>query len=102
MAAEAIKSARRVFEILELFDRERRRLSLKEISARLGYPASSGSVLLKSVVALGYLDYDRRVKTYFPTMRITALGGWVPGALFGEGGVAELMDHLRAVTGETV
>ncbi|HWA61637.1 MAG TPA: IclR family transcriptional regulator [Caulobacteraceae bacterium] len=102
MSAETIKSARRVFEILEFFERERRPLSLKEICERLAYPASSGSVLLKSIVALGYLDYDRARKTYFPTMRITALGAWAPGALFGEGGVAQLMDHLHRATGETV
>ena len=75
MDRDAVKSARRAFEILELFDRERRPLALKDILEALGYPASSGSALLKSLVALGYLDYDRDRRTYFPTMRISALGG---------------------------
>lgn len=102
MSDKAVKSARRVFEVLEHFARERRPLSLKEIAGQLGYPASSASVLLKSIVALGYLDYDRAHRAYFPTMRITALGGWVHKALFGAGDVSDLMQHLRAVTDETV
>jgi IclR family KDG regulon transcriptional repressor len=99
---ESVKSAQRVFEILEYFDRERRPLALKEVLDALDYPASSGSALMKSLVGLGYLDYDRERRSYFPTMRIAALGGWVHDALFGDGVLLGLMDHLRNVTGETV
>jgi len=102
MADGSIKSAQRVFEVLEHFERQRRPLTLKEIGADLGYPASSGSALLKAIVAQGYLDYDRERRTYFPTMRIAALGAWVREALFGDGAITELMEHLHAVTGETV
>lgn len=102
MDRDAVKSARRAFEILEFFDRERRPLALKDILDGLGYPASSGSALLKSLVALGYLDYDRDRRTYFPTMRIAALGAWVPDALFGDGALLTLMERLRTMTGETV
>ncbi|HEX7943836.1 MAG TPA: helix-turn-helix domain-containing protein, partial [Phenylobacterium sp.] len=80
-----MKSAQRALEILEVFARQRRPLALKEILEELGYPTSSGSALMKSLVALGYLDYDRERRTYFPTMRIAVLGHWVPAALFGEG-----------------
>ena len=102
MSDAAIKSAKRVFEVLEAFDRQRRPLSLKEILLDLGYPASSGSALLKSLVSLGYLDYDRERRTYFPTMRVAALGSWVQDALFGEGALAAVMQRLHEVTGETV
>lgn len=102
MADSTIKSARRVFEIFEYFDRERRPLTLKEIADKLGYPASSGSVLLKSLVALGYLDYDQASRSYFPTMRIAALGGWIHDTLFGEGGITQLMEHLHRTTDETI
>ncbi|HXC55894.1 MAG TPA: helix-turn-helix domain-containing protein [Rhizomicrobium sp.] len=54
-----IKSAVRVFEVLELFERERRPLTLKDICGAFGYAPSSGAALLKSLVALGYLDYAR-------------------------------------------
>ena len=102
MATDSVKSARRVFEVLEYFDRQRRPLPLKEIIETLGYPASSGSALLKSLVSLGYLDYDRERRTYFPTMRIAALGQWVGEALFGDGALLELMERLHGLTAETV
>ena len=56
MADAAIKSARRVFEIMEFFDHERRPLGLKTICDTLGYPVSSGAAMLKSLVTLGYLE----------------------------------------------
>lgn len=102
MAEDAVKSARRVFEVLEHFDRQRRPLSLKEILDALAYPASSGSAILKSLVALGYLDYERERRTYFPTLRIAALGAWMHDALFGDGALSALMGQLHRVTGETI
>jgi DNA-binding IclR family transcriptional regulator len=102
MSAAAIKSARRVFEVLEYFDDQRRPLSLKEICERHGYPPSSGAGILKSLVLLGYLEYDKQSRTYLPTMRIAALGGWVAADLFGGIDIIELMERLREETRETV
>lgn len=102
MSESDVKSARRVFEILESFDRARRPLSLKEILDELGYPTSSGSALLKSLVNLGYLDYDRQKRTYFPTMRIATLGAWVGEALFGDDDLIEAMEALHQVCGESM
>ncbi len=102
MAEGAVKSARRAFEILEAFNRRRRPLALKELLDELDYPASSGSALMKSLVALGYLDYDGERRTYFPTMRIAALGSWVPGVLFGDGRLLPALEELHRETGETV
>jgi len=99
---ETIKSARRVFEVLEHFDRTRSPLSLREICDRFGYPPSSGSGILKSLVKLGYLEYDRRSRTYLPTMRIAALGSWVATDLFGGLNIIRLMEDLRDSTRETV
>jgi len=98
----AVKSAKRAFEILEAFSRHRRPLALKELLDELDYPASSGSALMKSLVALGYLDYDGERRTYFPTMRIAALGSWVPGTLFGDGPLLCALEDLHRETGETV
>lgn len=102
MADGAVKSARRALEILEVFARHRRPLALKEVLDELGYPTSSGSALMKSLVALGYLDYDRERRTYFPTMRIHVLGAWVPGVLFGEGPLLAGLEDLHARTGHTI
>jgi DNA-binding IclR family transcriptional regulator len=98
----AVKSAKRAFAILEAFSRHRRPLALKELLDELDYPASSGSALMKSLVALGYLDYDGERRTYFPTMRIAALGSWVPGVLFGDGQLLGALEDLHRETGETV
>jgi DNA-binding IclR family transcriptional regulator len=98
----AVKSAKRAFEILEAFSRHRRPLALKELLDELDYPASSGSALMKSLVALGYLDYDGERRTYFPTMRSAALGSWVPGVLFGDGQLLGALEDLHRETGETV
>lgn len=97
-----VKSARRVMAVLELFERERRPLTAKEVRAALTLAPSSGAAILKSLVALGYLDYARESRTYFPTMRIASLGAWVPGALFADGKVLRLMKRLHKATGETV
>ncbi|HWD28431.1 MAG TPA: helix-turn-helix domain-containing protein [Rhizomicrobium sp.] len=98
-----VKSASRVFETLELFARARRPLTLKAVRDALGLAPSSGAAILKSLVALGYLDYDRATRSYFPTMRLALLGEWVPGALFGDGGkVLKLMQRLHRATGESV
>ncbi len=102
MADGAVKSARRALEILEVFGRHKRPLALKEVLDELGYPTSSGSALMKSLVALGYLDYDRERRTYFPTMRITVLGAWVPGVLFGDGPLLSELEGLHRATGETI
>lgn len=102
MADSAVKSAKRALEILEVFSRHRRPLALKEVLDELGYPTSSGSALMKSLVALGYLDYDRERRTYFPTMRIAVLGAWVPGALFGEGALLPALEALHREIEETV
>ncbi len=102
MTDSSIKSARRVFEIMEYFDLARTPLSLKQICDRYDYPASSGAAILKSLVMLGYLEYDKRSRTYLPTMRIAALGSWVVTDLFGGMNIIGLMETLRDETRETV
>ena len=97
-----IKTARRIFEVLEYFDEVQQPVSLKDMSIHFGYPVSSASALLKSMVVMGYLDYDAYSRTYMPTMRIATLGNWVQGALFGEGRILALMKHMSEVTKETI
>jgi DNA-binding IclR family transcriptional regulator len=98
----SIKSARRVFEVLEYFDSTRAPVALRQICEQFGYAPSSGSALLKSLVQLGYLEYDKRSRTYLPTMRIALLGSWVASDLFGGLNILGLMEHLRDATRETV
>ncbi|WP_234745970.1 IclR family transcriptional regulator [Burkholderia sp. WTPI3] len=74
MSGNVVKSAARVFEVLELFSALQRPLSVREISTRCGYPGSSAAALLTSMKALGYLAYDDATHTYAPTARLVNLG----------------------------
>ena len=102
MRAQPVKSAARVIEVLELFTADPRPLSLKEISTKLAYPQSSTTVLMKSLMSLGYLNYDPVRRVYFPTLRVTRLGEWIPQALFGAGKVLDVMHDIHNATGEVV
>ena len=81
---------------------ERQPRAMSEIGAALGYPASSTTVLLKTLVGLGYLNFDRRTRVYFPTPKVTALGDWIPKTLFGDSHLLEAMRDVHAATGEAV
>jgi IclR family KDG regulon transcriptional repressor len=102
MSDTVIKTARRLFEVLEYFDEVQQPISLKDIAAHFEYPVSSASALLKSMVVMGYLDYDGYSRTYMPTMRIAVLGNWVQSALFGESRILALMKHMSDVAHETI
>lgn len=97
-----VKSVRRTIAVLELFDRVQRPMKLSEISEDLEAPVSSTQELLRSLVSLGYLSFDRRTRAYQPTLRVSVLGDWIDRALFGEGHYRALMQDLRDQTGESV
>ncbi|MEM5493402.1 helix-turn-helix domain-containing protein [Hoeflea sp. AS16] len=102
MQSSQVKSATRAIEILELFKRIRQPRAMSEIAQALNYPQSSTTVLLKTLVTLGYLHFDRRERLYFPTPKVAALGDWVPRALFGNSRVLDAMRDVHAATGESV
>jgi len=101
-AGSTVKSALRAIEILEFFMRERQPRAMSEVGEALGYPPSSATVLLKTLVGLGYLNFDRRTKVYFPTPKVTSLGDWIPKSLFGNSRVLEAIADMHAATGEAV
>lgn len=100
--AATVKSARRVLEILELFDRVQHPLSLTEIARSLAYPVPSALALLKCLQAMEYVVYDPVAKAYTPTIRVCMLGDWLHGQIFQDGAVIALMSDLQEQTGETV
>ncbi len=102
MTQDLVKSAARALDILELFAVERRRLNSAYLANRLGYPKSSLSVLLRSLVAQGYLAMGGDDQDYFPTMKLARLGDWVPAALLGSQALIPLLERLRDETSETV
>ncbi|MBM3512473.1 MAG: helix-turn-helix domain-containing protein [Alphaproteobacteria bacterium] len=102
MDNSVVKSVGRVFEVLELFDHECRALTATQVGRKLKYPASSTLALLKSMVNLGYIGFDRAERVYAPTVRVSNLGRWVETSLFGEGRLFGMMEDLRAKTGQSL
>ena len=102
IAGGAVKSAGRVLEVLELLGNVRKPLSASEIGRLLDYPKSSTNVLLKYLTNLGYLSFDPDTMHYFPSLRVTSLGAWIPAALYGMGDAASMLQEVHDVTGETV
>jgi DNA-binding IclR family transcriptional regulator len=100
--AKTIKSAERVLHVLEYFDSKRTKATVMEIARQLGYPQSSTSELLRCLVKLGYLNYDRFRRTYEPTARVPLLGAWVQPGLFRHGHLLPMLDEISRATGETV
>src|SRR3954471_16702946 len=97
-----VKSAGRVFEVLELFDAERQAMTATAIARALKYPASSTVALLKSMVSLGYLSYDLNDRTYFPTIQLAVISRWLEDSFYVEGHLLELMDEIAAATRENI
>jgi DNA-binding IclR family transcriptional regulator len=97
-----IKSARRVLEILEYFDRGHRTATVMDMSRSLDYPQSSTSELLRCLAKLGYLHYNRVRRTYSPTARVALLGSWVEPTLFRGGSLLTALDRVAEAVGETV
>jgi DNA-binding IclR family transcriptional regulator len=92
---KAVKSAQRVLEVLEYLSDDCRAVKVMDLSRALGYPQSSTSELLSSLVHLGYLRLDRAKRTFHPTARIAALGRMVRPELFGKGTLVELVETVN-------
>lgn len=96
-----VKSAERVLRLLEFFAIIRRPATVSEVAKTLGLPQSSTSVLLRSLVELGYLEYLPLQRCFHPTMRVAVLGDWLQSGLFA-GALTERLHELQRRTGETV
>tara|TARA_R110000772_G_scaffold73034_4_gene159023 strand:- start:4144 stop:4959 length:816 start_codon:yes stop_codon:yes gene_type:complete len=97
-----IKSVGRTLQILELFDVLQRKATLMEIAELLNYPQSSTSMLLRSLVIMGYLNYDNSARTYIISPRAALLGKWVSSALVGDGRITRVMRKINERTGQAV
>lgn len=100
-ADSVVKTAGRVFEILEYFREVRAPLSIREIAENFGYPFSSTSVLMKSLSTLGYMTYDRDLRAFFPSLRIATLGDWLFDAMYSGGDLLRLLENVGRDSGET-
>ena len=102
MTEGLVKSAARALDILDALATKRQPMTATEIGLALGYPKSSMSMLLRSLVTQGYLSVSGRDQAYFPTLKVARLGDWVAGALIGSERLLQVLEELRTATGETV
>lgn len=93
-----VKSAERVVQILELFDDLKKGATVAEVAGKLRLPQSSTSVLLHSLVDLGYLHYDPARRAFAPSIRVALLGKWIDPMIVRDG---PIVDGLRSITNET-
>lgn len=95
-----VKSAARTLAILEFFDEVRQPANVVTVSEALRYPQSSTAALLRSMVAMGYLQFDARARTYLPTDRVGLLGSWISPPLFEDGALLRMMRAIHRRTGQ--
>lgn len=71
------RSAERVFAILEVFEREKRPLTLKDLSDYCRIPPSTCHALVHTLVNLSYLYQPGRQKNFYPTRRLLDLASTI-------------------------
>ncbi len=98
----AVKSAGRVLQILEMFDDIQRDARVAEIAERLSLPQSSTSILLRSLVDLGFMDYLPERRSFLPSPRVTLLGTWLDKGPVRNGSLTRMLEDISQQTGDTV
>jgi DNA-binding IclR family transcriptional regulator len=97
-----VKTALRVIEIMEIYAREGRSLTLTELAKLLGAPVSSCLGLIRTLASLGYLYETGRRQGYYPTGRLLAIAQRIAQADPILERVYPVLESLRDDTGETV
>jgi DNA-binding IclR family transcriptional regulator len=95
-----IKSAKRALQLLELLKEAPEPLSTTDIAVQLNYPFSSTAALLKSLVKLGYLIFDRNARTYHASLRVGLLGSSHARGPLAK--LTEISDRLAADSQQTI
>jgi IclR family KDG regulon transcriptional repressor len=93
-----IKSVSRCVEVLEFFAQEKRAATVGEVARRLRMPQSSASMLLSSLVTLGYLQHDPDKRAFQATVRVMLLGSFVKDDVAVLGSLITGMEEMRHQT----
>lgn len=101
-ATSNVKTALRVIEIMEIYAREGRSLTLTELARLLGAPMSSCLGLIRTLASLGYLYETGRRQGYYPTGRLLAIAQRIAANDPVLERVRPVLESLRDDTGETV
>ncbi len=95
-------SAERVLAILEMFERKRRPLSLKELAEYCDIPTSTCHALVQTLLKRAYLYHTGRRKDLYPTRKLYDIGATVVTNDMILQRVRPVMESLRESTRETV
>ena len=98
----SVKSATRVFDLLDVFERERKPLRVADLVSGLDAPQSSVSMLLKTSVSKGYVDFNPVTREYCPSMRVAYMCHWVTHSPDRPTAIPEALRQLAEKTGETI
>lgn len=90
-----VKSAVRTIEILEFFSERRTPARMSEIAEALGYPVSSLTALLRTLVSMGYVKFDQRTHNYYPAPRLSRLTAWMEDGGYEDSLVLDAIHKLR-------
>src|SRR5262245_41193874 len=96
------KSGMRVIRVLEFFRQRQAPARAVEIGRMLDLAPSTTSDLLKMLVEEGYLEFDRKAKSYFIAMRAGLFGGWAASVFPNLARLNELAQSLHEESRETV
>ncbi len=99
---QMVKTADRTLDVIELFAREKRSLTLSEIAALLSMPVSSSHGLIKTLQARGYLYELGRRQGYYPTRKLAIMVAAITAASPLLQTLAPVLSALRDATHETV
>ncbi len=97
-----VKSAERTMKLLELFQSDRRPHTLRDVAQKQKWPAPSTLALLKTLVGMGYLIFDPKKKTYYPSLLLAGLAQWISDEFFEDSPAPEVARRLREETSEHV
>lgn len=97
-----VKSADRTVELLELLARTNEPLTLSELQRELSYPKSSLFVLLRTLVARGWVETDRRGTGYSIGVRALLVGTSYLDRDPVIRAATRVLEQLRAEVNETV
>ena len=97
----SVKSSLRTLQILEYIDSKQRAVTIVELSASLGFPQSSTSTLVQSMINAGYLVVDHDGRGILPSSRVVALGNWVEPSI-SRADIRSLMVEVGERTNQTI
>lgn len=88
--------------VFEIFAQTKRPMRITELAEELGIPQSSASLLIKTLVQGGYVDYSTKGRTVQPTMRLALLGEWLNDQFSNAGGMHDMLTEIAGVCEDTV